>query len=151
MFPPASLPLEQALAEDRWAQESPYSWMLGRLVVPAAVVPQLPFSERALSVVLNGPLEEDRRAEALEIPPGLEPMRRDGIEVYVEVPVADGFKGELAALVQGGLRAKVRCGGAAKPSIESLARFVRTCRALRLPFKATAGLHHPIRREEEHG
>lgn len=151
MFPPASLPLDEAMAEDRRAQESPYAWMLGRLVVPAAAVPQVPFRERALSVVLNAPLEDDRRMRALEVPPGVEPPRRDGVEVYVEIPLDDCFEDELAALVRRELRAKVRCGGAAQPSVESLARFVRTCRALRLPFKATAGLHHPLRRGEEHG
>lgn len=150
-FPPASLPLDEALAEDQRAQESPYAWMLGRLVIPAAAVPQVPFRERALSVVVNGPLEEDRRTEALEIPPGVQSPRPDGVEVYVEIPLADGFEVELAELSLRGLRAKVRCGGAAQPSIESLARFVRACRAHRLPFKATAGLHHPVRRGDEHG
>ena len=34
MFPPASLPLTEALAEDERAQASPDAWLLGRLVVP---------------------------------------------------------------------------------------------------------------------
>ena len=36
MFPPASLPPADALAEDRRARESEHAWMLGRLVWPAA-------------------------------------------------------------------------------------------------------------------
>jgi hypothetical protein len=152
MFPPASLPLEQALAEDSWAQQSAYAWMLGRLVVPAAAVPEIPFGERGLSVVVNAPYASDSRVEALEIPPGSEYEGDAAIpEVYVEIPLVGDVAAALADLRVRGLRAKVRCGGAAQPSVESLARFVRTCRALELPFKATAGLHHPVRRGDEHG
>src|SRR5205807_3957517 len=46
--------------------------------------------------------------------------------------------------------AKVRTGGLtpeAIPSIEHVAAFIRACAERRLPFKATAGLHHPIRAE----
>ena len=32
-----------------------------------------------------------------------------------------------------------------------LAEFVRACRRLQIPFKATAGLHHPLRHGDEHG
>jgi hypothetical protein len=44
--------------------------------------------------------------------------------------------------------AKIRCGGAtaeAVPSIARVARFVARCEELHIPFKATAGLHHPYR------
>jgi hypothetical protein len=54
-------------------------------------------------------------------------------------------------LAELGLRAKVRCGGADVPSVEALAGFVRGCREHGLVFKATAGLHRPIRRAGEHG
>jgi hypothetical protein len=45
-------------------------------------------------------------------------------------------------------RAKVRTGGVtadAFPSSSDLARFISTCTVLGTPFKATAGLHHPLR------
>ena len=45
-------------------------------------------------------------------------------------------------------RAKLRTGGLtadAIPSIETVAGFLRACAAQRVPFKATAGLHHPVR------
>jgi len=38
MFPPASLPLDAALAEDDRARASEHAWLLGRFVVPAGVV-----------------------------------------------------------------------------------------------------------------
>jgi hypothetical protein len=44
--------------------------------------------------------------------------------------------------------AKVRCGGAAAgatPSVEDLAAFITAAHAHGVPWKATAGLHHPVR------
>ncbi|HZS31238.1 MAG TPA: hypothetical protein VFA37_08280 [Gaiellaceae bacterium] len=35
MFPPASMPLDEATEEDRRAQASEHAWLLGRFVVPA--------------------------------------------------------------------------------------------------------------------
>ncbi len=46
--------------------------------------------------------------------------------------------------------AKVRTGGihaAMIPAVERLASFIRACAEHEVPFKATAGLHHPIRSE----
>jgi hypothetical protein len=46
------------------------------------------------------------------------------------------------------LGAKIRCGGArsgATPSVEDLAAFVVAAHAHDVPWKATAGLHHPVR------
>jgi hypothetical protein len=46
------------------------------------------------------------------------------------------------------LGAKVRCGGAAAaatPSVEDLAAFIVAAHANDVPWKATAGLHHPVR------
>jgi hypothetical protein len=46
------------------------------------------------------------------------------------------------------LGAKVRCGGAAPgatPSVPDLAEFVAAAHAHDVPWKATAGLHHPVR------
>ena len=68
-------------------------------------------------------------------------------ETYVEVPPDS----ELAAIRSEGRRAKIRCGGRAVPSVEELGSFVRRCRELSLPFKATAGLHHAVRTNGEHG
>jgi hypothetical protein len=127
MFPPASLPPTEALAEDRRARESEHAWLLGRLVWPAAQLSELPQDEGpALAVVEAG---SERQDEA----------------VYLEGVALD----EVAAR---GLRAKVRCGGEHVPAVEELADFIRGCRARGLVFKATAGLHHAYRSESgEHG
>jgi hypothetical protein len=50
--------------------------------------------------------------------------------------------------------AKVRCGGAAPgaaPSVDDLAAFVTAAHAHDVPWKATAGLHHPVRAQHAHG
>jgi hypothetical protein len=55
-------------------------------------------------------------------------------------------RGAAAANVTVG--AKVRCGGAvagATPSVDDLAAFVVAAHAHDVPWKATAGLHHPVR------
>jgi len=46
---------------------------------------------------------------------------------------------------------KLRCGGASVPSVEEVADFVRRCRDEGLRFKATAGLHHALPTDGEHG
>ncbi len=72
-------------------------------------------------------------------------------EAYVEVPLGDGLEEKIAALAERGLRAKVRCGGAEVPSPPRSAASWRACREAGVPFKATAGLHHPLAADGRHG
>ena len=56
----------------------------------------------------------------------------------------------LAVLSAAGARAKVRTGGVTEgafPASHALARFIQSCADAGVPFKATAGLHHPLRGE----
>ena len=74
----------------------------------------------------------------------------DTYTVYVEVPVRDDPAPLLEALRMHGLRAKIRTGGVTRdafPAPAEVLRFLTACAALDLPFKATAGLHHPLRGE----
>lgn len=62
----------------------------------------------------------------------------------------DGCVAALAGAPAGGstFGFKVRCGGVtpdAFPTPEQVAHVLFACREARLPFKATAGLHHPVR------
>jgi hypothetical protein len=146
-FPPASLSPAEALAEDRRAQASPHAFMLGRLVWPASRLDELKGSLRVLSVVADDRFVSDARIAAVEIPPGSPAREPTSPNVYLEV---DPARPVLIPL-RPGWGAKVRCGGAATPSVEQLAQFIRACWDLGRPFKATAGLHHAVRRAEEHG
>ena len=68
--------------------------------------------------------------------------------VYVELPIAEDPGALLEAVRARGARAKIRTGGVvpeAIPSALHVARFIARCAELALPFKATAGLHHPLR------
>jgi hypothetical protein len=72
------------------------------------------------------------------------------LQVYFEVPVEQD-PGYLVATIAGSnARAKVRTGGVtgdAFPTTPELVRFLQVCIGPRVPFKATAGLHHPLRAE----
>jgi hypothetical protein len=112
VFPPAELPLDEALAEWRRIRASEDAWLVNRLVV------------RPEHVELCG-------SEPLAVVDG--PRETQGDVVYVE--------GET----------KLRCGGASIPSAADVAAFVRAARDRGTPFKATAGLHHALPTDGEHG
>jgi len=72
----------------------------------------------------------------------------EGVTAYFEIAQDDKFVDLVSALALNGQRAKIRTGGITPedfPKSLDIIRFVRTCAAANVPFKATAGLHHPIR------
>jgi hypothetical protein len=74
----------------------------------------------------------------------------NGFETYVEIPVASDPAPLVRAIGAAGLRAKIRTGGTtpdAFPAPGDVVRFLSACIAMHVPFKATAGLHHPVRGE----
>jgi hypothetical protein len=67
---------------------------------------------------------------------------------YIEIPIGAEPGSLIGAIGDGGRRAKVRTGGItseAFPPTADLLRFLRETVRLGVPFKATAGLHHPLR------
>ena len=72
----------------------------------------------------------------------------DEVELFIEIPV-DGDVQTLVNAMRGtNAFAKVRTGGTtadAFPTSAELARFLAACVRADVPFKATAGLHHPLR------
>ena len=67
---------------------------------------------------------------------------------YVELPLDEQLEALVGRIAERKGRAKVRTGGVtadAFPRPDDLLRFVRACVAAAVPFKATAGLHHPLR------
>jgi hypothetical protein len=129
VYPPASLELPEAVANYRAYRSGPHAWMLGRFVIPSARVAEVS-EEFPLSVI--APDKKRERAGEIE---------------YIEIPVT----ADPAGL---GARAKIRTGGLtadAYPTAEVLAGFLHRAAAARVPFKATAGLHHPLPSPPMHG
>ena len=110
VFPPAELPLDEALAEWHRIRASDDAWLVNCFVARAG---------------------QDVDAEPLAVVDGQEEHQGDA--VYRE--------GET----------KLRCGGARVPSVDEVAQFIRRCRSDGLRFKATAGLHHALPTDGEHG
>jgi hypothetical protein len=68
-------------------------------------------------------------------------------EVFVEVPLDGDVERLVDAARSANVRAKIRTGGVtadAFPSSRAVVRFMRACLDRGVPFKATAGLHHPL-------
>jgi hypothetical protein len=138
LYPPASLPLEIAVERYGCFVASPDGWMLNRLVLPVAKLPN----------PIPSALSTARISLVVEYEPGLLPPQVETLETkgtrglslptYCEAP--------LSAIT--GAFAKVRTGGLtpeAIPSTADIGGFLATAVSRRLPFKATAGLHHPVR------
>jgi hypothetical protein len=70
------------------------------------------------------------------------------LATYVELPLDENLANLVSTLAINDLRGKIRTGGIlpeAFPTAKEIIRFIRTCLAANVPFKATAGLHHPVR------
>lgn len=109
--------------------------MLNRLVVPAQLKETLFHPKWRITLLVD--------EEPGPLPPQIETLETKGarklsLPTYCEAPLAQ-ISGAFAKIRTGGLTPD------AIPSSEDLAEFLQNAAARRLPFKATAGLHHPIR------
>lgn len=136
-FPPATLARDVAVENYARYRRSEHAWMLRWLVVSSADLPAVPRElDGAISVLSDA---DEPRAAAIETRRIMTAAR----PTYCEVPVQS-----LDELRRAGCFAKIRTGGVkpeAIPPVEEVAAFIRACAERRLPFKATAGLHHPVR------
>ena len=126
-------------------------WSLSALVGPAFAADAdavIEFNERNStaarvdSIELKASLEADLEV-ALEALP-------DGLATFVELPLDAALHQLLPMVKSRRALAKVRTGGLTPRDIPEpgpLAHFVASCASLGVPFKATAGLHHPVRAE----
>ena len=138
LYPPAGLPLDEVLARYRRYRASEERWMLNRLVLPASRLADVrPEQDWRITLLVEsdpGPLPpqvetlESKHATSFRLP------------AYSEAPLE-----QITTVF-----AKIRTGGLTPDSVPSspqVAEFLHVAGARRIPFKATAGLHHPIRAE----
>jgi hypothetical protein len=200
LFPPARLPLDQAIRNYARYRQEDDAWMLGRFIVPAARLEDLePYHEElfrvdppfSFSVLGRGGgsltefltnLRDDLRdiaafrkrhggrvnVKVLEtrLPPELvDPEQPESLlslyKTLLVFPAVELFPfceaanrperllEQLAQLPGERVGFKLRCGGleaSAFPSSEQVADALWHCLDAGIPFKATAGLHHPLPR-----
>jgi|GEM_PF-1556 len=224
LFPPANLPMDEAIRNYARYRQEPESWILGKFICPATMLGSLasyqdtlfsagpPFAfsilgkggktneeflenldadlqavaefqkrhgnrvqidsfEVKLPILdLRGALDGEtyilplEGRELLESAAGkFENRNLAGVRVYFESDLEPAWSTRIRSII--GTLAylrilerwpsaeppgfKLRCGGlqaTAFPTTEQVATVVDTCRRQYVPFKATAGLHHPIRR-----
>lgn len=143
LFPPAKLPLETTVKNYGDYSDSDYRWMLHRLVVPASDISKIPPELHSKLAVLAE--SDDERVGSLETNKVVRAVR----PVYCEV--APDNLAELDSIKEAGCYAKIRMGGLkpeAIPAPHLVAAFIIACAERQLSFKATAGLHHPVRAEQ---
>lgn len=72
----------------------------------------------------------------------------ESIFPFFEIPAEGDARGFIAALPGHAAGAKIRTGGVTEdafPTAQRVALFIDACRLAEIAFKATAGLHHPVR------
>jgi len=185
LFPPARLPMADAVRAYADVRASGDAWMLGRFVLPvsrldefddagAGMHPASAADSWALSALVSADVEldvasihafndrhRDARRGAVHVDTvELKAARPDqiaaadefvgGFDAFFEVPVDEDPAALIAAIAGIGAKAKIRTGGLtpdAFPGARHVVRFIGCCLQHGVAFKATAGLHHPLRAE----
>ncbi|MCS6883999.1 MAG: hypothetical protein RMM17_11005 [Acidobacteriota bacterium] len=173
LFPPAALSMQEAVAKYYEYLMSEYRWLLSRFILPVSRFEEFEVAaagydaEFAVSAISDGNLDRDLQkiaefnarnflkysVECLEVktsdPTEVGQISAKAPEMmltYVEIPF--GSEEYLKQLAAFGRRAKIRTGGVTKenfPAAEFVVDFLVASSKLNVAFKATAGLHHPLR------
>jgi hypothetical protein len=160
LFPPAALEMSAAVRQYAAHRRGPHAWALGRFIVPLARLGEMRQAAAALGEA------GDWKLSVLALPGEALPPEIDSVEMkveraedirrvsedlpalrYFEIPIATDPRELVAVLADTGGRAKIRTGGLTPescPGVAELARFLCACAPASVPFKATAGLHHPL-------
>ena len=167
LFPPASLDLQTCLQQYAFYRDGDDAWALGNLILPVSALAKFEqlsgTANLPVSVVLGGDPERELEQISHSVRPyhifecklpnadRIAPIMRSlpvGARVFFEVELGSVSAGLLTAIRAAGAYAKIRTGGvvqAATPASKDVAHFMFECARRRLTFKATAGLHHPLR------
>jgi hypothetical protein len=160
LFPPAKLDMAETVRNYAEYLASDDSWMLGRLIVPVSRLDE--FEETALAALRQSAIDETTpwRISALASTAGTTELQADLVRIagfnhkheddeagLAVINISEDPRKLITAMTDGDCGAKVRTGGTtaeAYPSAADLARFIHACAAANVPFKATAGMHHPL-------
>lgn len=162
LFPPAKLPMAQALAVHARTLDGPHHAVVGPFLCPATRLAELDacVASGAARPAALGVIGHDGRLDwravyatrglvQVEAPLGTRmPPPPGRVQRFLELPPRGDVDAALDEIAAAGAFAKVRCGGLtwdAVPTPTWLARVLVGCSARRLPVKATAGLHHAYR------
>lgn len=174
LFPPASLDMTTSVNNYSRYLNHPQRWALGRFVLPVARLDEFTNTQKnnaarpwKLSGIISADIEEDLAAvntfnreagsaiiDSIEVRVrNLDEIDRvrghslQGATAFYEISPEQADE-LLPILRHIGGSAKLRTGGvveAAFPAVEHIADFIARCAELAVPFKASAGLHHPLR------
>jgi len=142
LYPPAGLALPAVLENYETYMASPEGWMLNRLVLPLARLAETRLRDHwRLTLLVDGePGPLPPQVETLET--SLQTPHRFSLPTYREVPAGadiEGIPGTFAKLRTGGLTTE------SIPTSQAIADSLAAMALRHIAFKATAGLHHPIR------
>lgn len=170
LYAPASLDMQAAVRNYLRYRNGKHGAALGRLIIDLARLNEFRdvagagLRDIRLSVIGSAssnwnqlpPLLRDGFAiESIEIKPcapsQIENVKKQipaDLTTYFEVPVDSNAPEQIAAISDAGARAKIRMGGLVAESFPQAPAVVAIMNSLAnsgTPFKATAGLHHPLR------
>lgn len=174
LFPPAGLAMDAAVRNYDSYLRGEHAWMLGRFIVPATRLTEYEDAIRATAIdasawrlsLLATAADVERVArfnadkrdrfgeiDVLEMKTGSAreihdtALANSGYQIYFEMP-PETWRSLLPSVGVAHARAKIRTGGEAATAIPEEARvleFLCLASERRIGFKATAGLHHPLR------
>ncbi len=174
LFPPAALAMDQATSNYASYRSSNQHGYLARFILPYSRIDEWqaslgtqPSQPWSISLLASDPAQlaeipalnqryhgwlvidtVEIKAERLEQIAAINAAVPENVTVFVEIPHDPDPSSLIAALRSTGLRAKLRTGGiiaAAFPEPEQILRFLHACISNGVAYKATAGLHHPLR------
>jgi hypothetical protein len=173
LFPPAALSMADAVERYGRYRFGEDDWALGRFVIPVGRLEEFEQATAKYDLVhwrLSALIGEDAESDfarvrafneqhacidTIEVKAAsaadvtrLAALVPADVRAWFEVEPGESLAEMLSALNAAGHGAKLRMGGTTQdmfPSSDTVARFLLACAHAGVRFKATAGLHHPLR------